>query len=174
MTDRHDAFEQLAKKYEAETGIKIVFELYAPSDIYSRKIIAATQARVLPDIFGILSEKESFASFIESGFVADLTGDFKANEGAWEKSLFEKALDVNRFKEGNIYNIKPGIYGVPIDVTNIQMLYNKKILKRIGKDNPPKTFNEFLEVTDALKRIGISGFVSGWGKHNYLSKGFTL
>jgi len=122
------------------------------------------QARVLPDIYGILDKKGIFASFIESGFVADLTEEFSKNEAEWEKNLFAKALDVNRFREGNIYNIKPGIYGVPLDVTNIQMLYNKKLLKKAGIKKPPKTFPEFLEAVEALKRVGISGLVSGWGE----------
>ncbi len=164
MTDRHETFLKLAKKYEERTGIKVNFELYAPSDAYSQKIVAAAQARVLPDIFGILDKKKIVASFIESGFVADLTEDFKANDNAWEKSIFSKALAVNQFEADNIYKIKPGIYGVPIDVTNIQMLYNKNLLKKAGIKEPPKTFAEFLSAIEALRRVGVSGMVSGWGE----------
>jgi len=164
MTDRDDAFLKLAQDYEQQTGIKVNFELYAPSDAYSQKIIAAAQARVLPDIFGVLGEKKVFASFVENGFVADVTEDFKANNNEWENSFFPQATAVNRFEEGNIYKIKPGIYGVPIDVTNIQMLYNKKLLAQAGIQEPPKSFQEFLDDIRALKRIGINGFVSGWGE----------
>src|SRR3989344_2235250 len=72
MTDRQKAFEKLAQQYETQTGIKVRFELYAPSDVYSQKIVAAAQARVLPDVFGILDKKIVVASFIEAGYVADL------------------------------------------------------------------------------------------------------
>lgn len=164
MTDRHDALVKLAEKYEKETGVKVNFELYAPSDAYSQKIIAAAQAKVLPDIFGVLGEKKTFASFIKNGFVADLTGDLQLDNAEWESSFFPKALAVNKFEEGNIYRIKPGIYGVPIDVTNIQLLYNKKLLKQAGITKLPKTFQEFIEAIEALKRVGIAGFVSGWGE----------
>lgn len=164
MTDRHKAFEQLAARYEQQAGIKVKFDLYAPSDAYTQRIIAAAQAKVLPDIYGILDKKEIIASFIESGFVADLTDEFSKDDSSWEKSLFKKALDVNRFVEGNVYNIKPGIYAVPIDVTNIQMLYNKKLLKKAGITKPPQTFDEFLQAIDALKRVGVAGLVSGWGE----------
>jgi len=121
MTDRQEALKQLAQKYTEQTGINVKVNLYAPSDTYTQRIVASAQARVLPDIYGILDKKKIFASFIKNGFVADLTEEFKANNGEWESSLFPKALDVNRFKQGNIHNIMPGIYGVPIDVTNIQM-----------------------------------------------------
>lgn len=164
MTDRHKAFTTLAEKYKEQTGIQVIFELYAPSDIYSQKIVAAAQARILPDVFGILDKKSVVASFIESGFVADLTEAFSKDNAAWEKEIFPKALAVSRFEPGNIYKIKPGVYGVPIDVTNIQMLYNKHLLKKAGITRPPKTFAEFLEAIAALKRVGIAGLVSGWGE----------
>jgi len=164
MTDRHDAFVKLAEKYEQQTGINVKFDLYAPSEAYSQKIIAAAQARVLPDIYGILGEKKILASFIESGYVADLTAEFKKDDAIWENSLFPKALAVNTFAENNSYQIKPGIYGVPIDVTNIQMIYNQKLLKKAGVERAPVNFNEFLKSIEALNRIGIAGLVSGWGE----------
>ena len=164
MTDRHDALVKLAQKYEQQTGIKVNFELYAPSDAYSQKIVAAAQAKGLPDIFGILDKKEIVASFIQSGFVADLTESFKTNNGAWEKSMFPKALSVNRFEPGNVYKVNPGIYGVPLDVTNIQMLYNRNLLKKAGINQPPKNFEEFLKDAQALNKIGVAGLVSGWGE----------
>lgn len=164
MVDRHDAFEVLAQRYKEQTGITVHFKLYAPSDIYSQKIVAAAQAKILPDIYGILDIKSVVADFIESGFVADLTSEFLKDNGDWERSLFSRALAASRFEEGNSYNVKPGIYGVPLDVMNIQMLYNKKLLKKAGINKPPTTFEEFIDATQALKLVGISGFVSGWGE----------
>ncbi|MBF0532032.1 MAG: extracellular solute-binding protein [Candidatus Omnitrophica bacterium] len=164
MTDRDPALQELARRYAKQTGVKVQVELYAPSDTYTQRIIAAAQARVLPDIYGILDKKEIFASFIDNGFVADLSPYFKKDNGAWEKSFFAQALDVNRFPQGNIYKIPPGIYGVPIDVTNIQMLYNKNLLKKAGIARPPLTFDEFMADVAALHRVGVTGFVSGWGE----------
>ncbi len=164
MTDRQEAFEELAKKYEEQTEVKVKIDLYAPSDTYTQRIIASAQAKVLPDIYGILDKKEIFSAFIKNDFVADLTDEFLKNDGEWQKDIFPKALDVNRFKEGNVYNVKPGIYGVPIDVTNIQMLYNKTLLEKAGIKKAPKTFDEFIAAIEALKRIGVQGLVSGWGE----------
>lgn len=164
ITDRSDAFEELAEQYEQQTGIKVKMDLFAPSDVYSKKIIASTQANILPDIFGILDTKKTFSEFIQYGYVANLTEHYQADGGKWENTFFAEALNSNRFNEGNTYGIEPGIYGVPLDVTNLQMLYNKKLLKKAGYKSPPKTFQEFIEVSRALNRVGIQGMVSGWGE----------
>ncbi|MCB9747222.1 MAG: extracellular solute-binding protein [Candidatus Omnitrophica bacterium] len=164
MTDRDKTFKELAAQYKELTGIDVQIELFAPSDSYTQKVVASAQAKILPDIYGVLDTKETFANFIKYGYIADLTQEFKKNDGEWEKELFTKALDANRFEPGNGYDVPPGIYGVPLDVTNIQMLYNKKLLKKAGYDAPPETYDEFLEMAKALKRIGVPGLVSGWGE----------
>jgi len=166
MTDREPAFQELAKRYEAKTGIKVNFELYAPSDAYSQKVRAAAQGINLPDIFGILGEKRDFASFIKAGHILDLTPYMEEEQGEWENKFFAKALAVNEFSPDNSYAVKAGIYGVPIDIMTIQMLYNKDLLKQLGLDpgKPPKTFSEFLEIGKKIKEAKMQGLVSGWGE----------
>ncbi len=164
MTDRNDTLQNLAQEYQKETGIEVSIQLFAPSDSYSQKVIASAQANVLPDIFGILDKKSIVGEFIKAGLVTNLTDEMYADGGSWKNSLFDKALADKRFDEGNIYGVKPGIYGVPIDVSDEQMLYNKKLLSKAGIKSPPKTFNEFIRDAQALKRVGITPFVSGWGE----------
>ena len=88
------------------------------------------------------------------------------DDGAWKNKLFAKALSVNEFEQGNSFGVKPGIYGVPIDVTNIQMLYNKDLFKAAGIDpsSPPKTWKDMIDINRKLKAKGIQGLVSGWGE----------
>ena len=88
------------------------------------------------------------------------------NNSAWKNSFFAKALAVNEFTEGNSYGIKPAIYGVPIDVMNIQMLYNKDLFKELGlnPNRPPETFQEFLDIGKKIKQANLQGLVSGWGE----------
>ncbi len=166
MTDREPAFTELARRYEAKTGIRVNFELYAPSDAYSQKVRAAAQGATLPDIFGILAEKRDFSSFIKAGHVLDLTPHMDADSGRWRNSLFAKALAVNEFNPGNKYGIEPGVYGVPIDVMAIQMLYNKGLFKKLGLDpeKPPLTFQEFVEIGKKIKAQNMQGMVSGWAE----------
>jgi ABC-type glycerol-3-phosphate transport system substrate-binding protein len=166
MTDRDDALQSLADAYQKETGVKVRLELYAPSDIYAAKVRAAAQTGTLPDIFGVLGESHDLASFIKSGHVADLTAVMEADGGAWKKQLFPKAVASNTFLLGNQYQVNPGIYGVPIDVTNIEVLYNKDLFQRVGLDpaKPPQTWKEWIEDWHALKAAGVPGLVSGWGE----------
>ena len=180
MTDRALAFKELAKRYEAKTGVKVNFELYAPSDAYSQKVRAAAQGANLPDIFGILGEKRDFSSFIKAGFILELTPYMNEDNAKWKNSFFAKALAVNEFGEGNSYGIKPGIYGVPIDIMTIQMVYNKALFKQLGlnPNKPPQTFEELLEIGKKIsatnrggsaenyggKATNLQGLVSGWGE----------
>lgn len=166
MTDREPAFKELAKRYEAKTGVKVNFDLYAPSDAYSQKVRAAAQGSNLPDIFGILGEKRDFASFIKAGFVLKLTPYMDEDNAQWRNSLFAKALAVNEFNQGNSYGVDPGIYGVPIDIMTIQMVYNKSLFKQLGLDpnRPPRDFKELLEIGKKISAAKLQGLVSGWGE----------
>ncbi|MCX5707238.1 MAG: extracellular solute-binding protein [Candidatus Omnitrophica bacterium] len=166
MTDREPAFKELAGWYEAKYGVKVNFDLYAPSDAYLQKVRAAAQGANLPDIFGILGEKRDFASFIKAGYILDLTPYMQENSNAWKDSFFSKALAVNEFNLGDSYGVKPGIYGAPIDIMTIQMVYNKSLFKQLGlnPNRPPQTFAEFLEIGKKIKEAKLQGLVSGWGE----------
>ena len=166
MTDRVTAFQELAKRYMEKTGIKVNFELYAPSDDYSQKVRAAAQGQNLPDIFGVLGEKHDFASFVKAGHILDLTPYMEESNSYWKNIFFNKALAVNEFAQGNSYGVKPGIYGVPIDLMTIQMIYNKDLFKTLGlnPDKPPLNFTDFINIGKKIQEAGLEGLVSGWGE----------
>jgi len=172
MTDREAAFQELAKRYEAKTGIRVNFELYAPSDAYTQKVRAAAQGQNLPDIFGVLGEKRDFGSFIKAGHILNLTSFMEENNNSWKNIFFVKALAVNEFPESNTYGVQPGIYAVPIDTMTIQMLYNKSLLKKLGLNSqkPPVNFADFIAIGKAIsdfnasQGMNLQGMVSGWGE----------
>ena len=166
MTDREPAFQELAKRYEEKAGVKINFELYAPSDAYAQKVRAAAQGVNLPDIFSVLGEKYDFSAFIKAGHISDLSAYMKENNQEWERRFYAKALAVNEFTEGNTYKVQPGIYGVPIDIMTIMMLYNKDLFKELGlnPNRPPVTWEDFIDIGKKLKEAKKQGLVSGWGE----------
>lgn len=166
MADRQDAFNDLSKMYFNEAGIKAKFVLCIPSDRYAKKIRFAAVTRRLPDIYGMLGGVWEFSTFIKSGHVLDLSDELNANGGEWKEQFLEMVISENEFLPDNEQNVKPGIYGISIDVNNIQMVYNKDLFKTAGLDpeSPPRTWKEFIEYGKKLKRAGIPAFVSGWGE----------
>ncbi len=167
MGDRQEAFEELAARYQKLTGIKVSFDLYAPSEAYSQKVKAAAQTKTLPDIYGILGDTRDFASFIKSGYVAEIGETVGPEEiGPFRSRLFEKALEVNTFKEGNEYGVKPGLYGVPLDMTNVQLVYNKDLFRKAGLDpeKPPLTWDDFVKTVRQLRQKDVPVLASGFGE----------
>ena len=166
MSDREDAFQELAKQYEQETGVKVKFELFAPSEAYAQRVKASAQTNTLPGIYGVLGEKRDFASFIRSGYVEDLTPALEENGLSWKSSFYPQALAVNEFLPGNEYGVAPGIYGAPLDVATIQLVYNKKLYAKAGLDPaaPPKNWDEFIRHCRILNDKGIPCLVSGFGE----------
>jgi len=166
MTDRDEALQQLATKYKEQTGNDVQFQLYAPSDVYQQKVRVGAQTSSLPDVYGILGDARDVATFVEAGHVENLTVALGDGAGSWKDSLFTEALETSFFKPGNPFSVPEGYYGVPIDVTTIPMIYNKKLFKKAGlnPDVPPATWDEFLEAGKKLKAAGVTGFTSGWGE----------
>ena len=164
MTDRQAAFEKLTNEYFKETGVRVLFETYAPTDVYKNKIAAAATASLLPDIFNPMGDKKEIASYINADFIADLTEDM--NKDGWKDIFFEKALGQNTFEPNNEWNVKPGIYAVPLDVNSLMIYYNKDLFKQAGLDpeNPPKTWPEFIEAGKKLRAANIQPFISGFGE----------
>jgi len=163
MTDREDAFNELAKRYEKQAGVVVKFETFAPSDAYRDKIRAATQGNLLPDIFSPLGDDREVSAYIKAGHIANLTDEM--NRG-WKDRFFDKPLAQNTFLKGNQWSVEPGIYGVPIDVNSMEIYYNKDLFKKAGLDpeNPPKTWPEFIEAGRKLRAAGIQPFASGFGE----------
>ncbi|MCL2144235.1 MAG: extracellular solute-binding protein [Endomicrobia bacterium] len=164
MTDRQEAFEKLAEQYYKQTGIRVAFETYAPTDVYKNKISAAATANLLPDVFNPMADKKETAAYINAGFIADLTEEMETDE--WKETFFPKALSQNTFEFGNEWDVKSGIYAVPLDVNSLMIYYNKDLFAQAGLDpeNPPKTWPEFIEAGKALRAANIQPFTSGFGE----------
>ena len=166
LTGREEAFEELARRYNQTHATPVRFELYAPPDLYVQKVRAAAQTDGLPDVFGVLGEMRDFASFVNAGHILSLTDAMDADASAWRSTFFPIALAMNAFASGNPYGAAPGVYGVPIDVMNIQLFYNKRLLTELGVDpnQPPATWADWLAIGKRAKAQGLIGLMSGWAE----------
>jgi len=163
MTDRKDAFAELAQKYTQENGLKVEFKLFSPPKIYSQKVIAAARAKTLPDIFGILGERKTLSAFIKAGYILNLSPYMVE----WKDSFYTQTLKVVTFDKNNTYGVSAGIYAVPIDTAIMQFVYNKALFKEAGLDpeKSPETVDEFIALAKEIKeKTGTAGFICGWGE----------
>jgi ABC-type glycerol-3-phosphate transport system substrate-binding protein len=98
--------------------------------------------------------------------VENLTDALGSGPDSWKARFYDEALNTTHYAAGNSFNVAEGYYGVPIDVTTIPMIYNKKLFAKAGLDpqKPPKTWDEFIADGVALKKSGVTGFVSGWAE----------
>jgi len=166
MTDRDKAFKTLADKFKEETGINVVVRLHAPSDAYSQNVSVGAQTDSLPDIYGILDDSKTIASFIKAGHVEKLDSYLGSGPGSWKERFYAEDLSNNYFPPENSFGVAPGYYGIPIDVTTIPMIYNKRLFEKAGlnPEEPPQTWEEFIEAGKALRKAGVIGFTSGWAE----------
>lgn len=112
---------------------------------YKTKIKAAVSANEMPDIFFTWS-CAFLGDFVEAGKVYcldDAYQDFK--DELPEAMLKNTTYDGKR-------------YGVPLTMNIVGLFANMDLLKQVGYDDIPGTYDEFIQCCDALKAAGIIPF----------------
>lgn len=121
--------EQLGKKFEKDTGVKVVVE--HPDKVID-KFFQATQAGKGPD--ALYWAHDRLGEMVAGGLVAalDIAPELKSsiNEKAWKA-----------------FTIGGKVYGYPIGMEAVGLVYNKKLVP-----TPPKTFEEIFELDKKLKK----------------------
>lgn len=160
-TDREALMKELASQYQAETGVEVRMEL-VPGDALGQKFQAAAQAGTLPDISASWTTiGDAVAPYAKEGKILNLDGTSAKD---WMGQRFaESSMKNVSFAADNQFGVTPGAYYVPIDVNNMQFLYNKDLFAKAGIDAPPATMEEFIAVSKKLREAGIQPFVSGFG-----------
>ncbi|MEW6046527.1 MAG: extracellular solute-binding protein [Bacillota bacterium] len=104
-----------------------------------------------PDTFQVHAGRELIDTWVVAGKMEPLDDLFKA-EG-WDKVMPGGILDIISYN-GHYWS-------VPVNIHRSNVLwYNKKVFQTYGL-KPPRTFDEFFQVADALKARGIIPFVVG-------------
>jgi glucose/mannose transport system substrate-binding protein len=109
-----------------------------------------------PDTFQVHAGHELIDTWVKTGFMEPIT--FLYKEEGWTKVMPKGILD--------IVSYRGQYWSVPVNIHRANVLwYNKKIFED-NKLTPPKTFDEFFKVADALKAKGITplalGTKDGW------------
>jgi len=158
FTDRAPLMEQLAAAYEAETGVKVKMELLQ-TDVLAQKFQASIQSGTAPDLVAAWAGiGDKTADYAKEGYIMNLQSYMDAGWG----DRFEPAfLEAVSFKPDNKWGVEPGVYMVALDSNNMQILYNTEAYAKAGLQ-PPKTFEEWLGQSAALREAGYAPFAAGF------------
>jgi len=149
--EEHAVFMQIVEKFKAQNpGVEIEVQRI-PFDGMEQKVLTALAANNAPDI-----------ARVDYAFVAKLADKngilpIEEDEIADIKDHILKAALYSNYYKGKFY-------GLPDQTTCIALFYNKEIFKKKGIKNPPKTWEEFIEIGKKIT----DGKVYAFGMHNSL------
>lgn len=136
--------EEFNKLHEGK--IQVVIEEIPGDQAYVDKMKVLLSANELPDLI-YAGGYNLLDSALEKGAVVDLTPYLDADP-EWRAMFAERDLEFNS-RNGKIYS-------VPEERQLVGYFYNKELFQEAGISQPPKTWEEFFEVCETLKKAGIT------------------
>lgn len=140
------ALNELIKKFEEENpGIKINAQYIPSGDALIHKLITTIKSKTAPDI-----------SWLHSDFIEDLV----AADAIYKMDDFINGE--NGISEEDLNDIYPALlqfaswkgtlYSLPMEATNLALIYNKEMFRAAGLDpnRPPENWNELKEYAKKL------------------------
>ncbi len=117
---------------------------------YGDYIAAKTASNDLPDLF-FLTPYHEVQVYAKNGMLMDLS----------ERAFTDNVFDLTR--KSVSYNGK--VYGYPMSIGFLGVIYNKKLFRDAGITGSPQTLNEFKEAVLKIKALGITPFASSFKDH---------
>ena len=155
-----DAFEKVVADFNATGKAFKVTTLAVPYDAYADKISAAVPRGKGPDIF--IYAQDRLGGWVEAGGTIEPLDFFV--EPAVKSRFIPATLDAMTYK-GNLY-------GLPLNVKVVTMIYNKKLVT-----TPPKDTTELVAIAKKLTdanagRFGLAYWYSDFYYHSALMNAF--
>ena len=143
-SNRHSYEAAIADLKAAYPNITFEWEAIE-NEAYKTKIKAAVAADDMPDIFFTWS-CAFLQDFVDAGRVWCLDDAYQAYKSELPESMLGNTT----------YNGKH--YGVPLTMNIVGLFANMDLLKQVGYDEIPGTYDDFIACCDALKAAGIIPF----------------
>ncbi len=144
-------WKQVAEDYNAShPGVKVVVD-YMENEAYKAKLPTLLQSDDRPDIIyswagGVMKAQ------IEAGYIKDIS-DAKPD---FDKALYPAPL--------NAYVVDGKLYGIPMQLSDVSIIYNKALLSKAGVDpKSMETWDGFLDAVKKIKAAGITPLIMGGG-----------
>jgi len=159
---RKSFYDEKIKEYtNAHPDVQINVD-YVLNDSYKEKIKVLVASENLPDIFS--SWSDSFAENLVSSDKIMPLNDVLINDEEWSSKIIESQYGGFTFDDVT--------YGVPFTVDGKAFFFNKAIFEENGI-SVPKTYDEFIDVLDALQKAGykeplVEGLTNTWAISHYM------
>ncbi len=140
-------------QYQQETGVEVVHQQIPYGD-YLQTILTARLGGQAPDIYHVYSIWA--AQLVDNGLLATPPDEVL---GFVQDGYVESTVDA--------VTIADQVWGVPTEVSNYLLVYNKKILAEAGYDAPPTTWEEFAEIAAATTQRDAQGRAAQIGYAGY-------
>ncbi|MGX7418587.1 extracellular solute-binding protein [Carnobacterium gallinarum] len=149
----------IAKFNEDYPKIKVEATRMPSGNEYNQQIVQAVSGGSAPDIARMnITDVPRYAKL---GALEPL----KKYEGfdAIQKEVYEGPMNTNAFAND--------FYGIPLNTSTKIAIYNKKLLKKAGLTEPPKTFDELIDASRKISNDETYGFapqnIEIWGTMPY-------
>jgi multiple sugar transport system substrate-binding protein len=132
------ALNELIQKFEKENpGYKINAQYIPSGDPLIQKLITSIQSKTAPDISWLHSD--FIEDLVEADAIYKMDQFIKGKDGISEEDLndiYPSLLQYSSWKET--------LYSLPMEATNLALLYNKDMFKKAGlnPNHPPQTWEE--------------------------------
>ncbi len=144
-------FEEIIADFEeANPNIKIEMTAYGDEEIKDKTRVLLGSADA-PDIFFTWSG-ERIMQYVRSGNALDIT-KYLDEDSEWKDSFNQVMLDSCN-KDG-------AYYAIPWDYSSKEVVYNKNVFEQAGITELPTTWDEFLDVCQKIKDIGVTPLAVG-------------
>jgi raffinose/stachyose/melibiose transport system substrate-binding protein len=143
-----DSMQKIMDSFAAKNDCEVKFQAY-PSDSYMQVLTAAINAGSQVDV--ILANGQDIRFMAEKGIIMDLT-----NEVKYFDRLFPAMLVPLTFSKK--------VYGLPLGYSSTSgVYYSKELFAKAGITTLPTTYDEFVQASAKIKKLGISPIAMGGG-----------
>lgn len=148
-------YEQKVKEFnEMDHGITVEMTNISSETDYLDKLSTDFASGDAPNIFQEYGGAR-LIDYLDAGYLLDLQPYLEADE-EWYGGFSDNGWSTCKFED---YGYE-GIYGVPSEVYQIMLYYNKELLEK-NNVKPPKTMDELMAACAALKDAGVEPFQIG-------------
>lgn len=141
--------QSCVEEYEAESGVDLEFQQISYVD-YLQTVLTSRIGGQAPDVYHLYSIWG--AQMVDNGVLAEPPADLVD----WINATYvDSTVDA--------VTMNGQVWGVPTEVSNYMLVYNKKLLQEAGYQNPPATWSELVDMAAEITEKSSEGAITTAG-----------